>query len=86
MRKSILSITASIILLSASTVYLTGCSQTKKEDNSQEHIEINNSKVNAYSCPMHPEITGLETDKCSKCGMALTETNSSEGHDHSDHE
>jgi hypothetical protein len=26
----------------------------------------------AYACPMHPEITGSKTDKCSKCGMALT--------------
>lgn len=25
----------------------------------------------AYSCPMHPEITGTATDKCSKCKMAL---------------
>ena len=24
-----------------------------------------------YSCPMHPEITGTATDKCSKCKMAL---------------
>ena len=26
----------------------------------------------AYACPMHPEVTGTKTDKCSKCGMALT--------------
>ena len=25
----------------------------------------------AYACPMHPEVTGAMTDKCSKCGMAL---------------
>jgi hypothetical protein len=31
----------------------------------QEHI---------YSCPMHPEVTGKEGDKCSKCGMALVHT------------
>lgn len=24
-----------------------------------------------YSCPMHPDIAGKATDKCSKCGMAL---------------
>ena len=24
-----------------------------------------------YACPMHPEITGKEGDKCSKCGMDL---------------
>lgn len=26
-----------------------------------------------YACPMHPEVTGNKGDKCSKCGMALTE-------------
>jgi Heavy metal binding domain len=26
----------------------------------------------AYACPMHPDVTGAKTDKCSKCGMALT--------------
>lgn len=25
-----------------------------------------------YACPMHPEVTGKEGDKCPKCGMALT--------------
>lgn len=24
-----------------------------------------------YACPMHPEVTGKEGDKCSKCGMKL---------------
>ena len=26
-----------------------------------------------YACPMHPEIQGEMNDKCSKCGMKLTE-------------
>lgn len=26
-----------------------------------------------YACPMHPEVTGKKGDKCSKCGMDLTE-------------
>ena len=26
-----------------------------------------------FACPMHPEITGHEDDKCSECGMDLTE-------------
>jgi len=29
-----------------------------------------------YACPMHPEITGQKGDKCSKCGMELTEVKS----------
>ncbi|MGV9012513.1 MAG: heavy metal-binding domain-containing protein [Flavobacteriales bacterium] len=31
----------------------------------------NSSKEMAYACPMHPEVTGKEGDKCSKCGMYL---------------
>lgn len=26
-----------------------------------------------YACPMHPEVQGKLKDKCSKCGMKLTE-------------
>ncbi|WP_310555067.1 heavy metal-binding domain-containing protein [Flavobacterium sp.] len=26
-----------------------------------------------YACPMHPEVQGKLNDKCSKCGMDLTE-------------
>lgn len=25
-----------------------------------------------YTCPMHPEVTGKQGDKCPKCGMDLT--------------
>lgn len=36
-----------------------------------------------YACPMHPEITGKEGDKCSKCGMALVKVEDDHsGHDH----
>jgi hypothetical protein len=40
----------------------------------------------AFACPMHPEVTGKEGDKCSKCGMDLVaakkEEPGHEGHDH----
>ena len=26
-----------------------------------------------YACPMHPEVKGKKGEKCSKCGMELTE-------------
>lgn len=26
-----------------------------------------------YACPMHPEVQGKMDDKCTKCGMKLTE-------------
>jgi PBP1b-binding outer membrane lipoprotein LpoB len=31
----------------------------------------NHEKI--YACPMHPEVQGKLNDKCSKCGMKLTE-------------
>jgi hypothetical protein len=34
-----------------------------------------------YACSMHPEITGKEGDKCSKCGMKL-ELMKEAKHDH----
>jgi uncharacterized lipoprotein NlpE involved in copper resistance len=36
----------------------------------------NNSKMMTeykYACPMHPEVQGKLNDRCSKCGMKLTE-------------
>lgn len=38
-----------------------------------------------YACPMHPEVTGKEGDKCSKCGMKLEMVNSTDStkeHEH----
>jgi hypothetical protein len=32
-----------------------------------------NTKMNTHACSMHPEIMGMKGDKCSKCGMELTE-------------
>jgi hypothetical protein len=40
----------------------------------------------AFACSMHPEVTGKEGDKCSKCGMALVSVKKAEpgheGHNH----
>ena len=38
-----------------------------------EKAEIKTDTLNTavFVCPMDPEITGKEGDKCSKCGMAL---------------
>ncbi|MCF6240902.1 MAG: hypothetical protein L3J74_06100 [Bacteroidales bacterium] len=59
-----------------------------------EHNEMDHEKMNmnddkdsdqtaeaTYACPMHPEVTGKEGDKCSKCGMALVKVEE----DHSEH-
>lgn len=39
-------------------------------------------KNNTHACSMHPEITGINGDKCSKCGMKLTPIS---GDDHKGH-
>ena len=54
------------------TFLLVSCNQKTKE------IETTNTKTieptsQLYACSMHPEITGKKGDKCSKCGMELTE-------------
>ena len=35
----------------------------------ENHQHSNTESV--YACPMHPEVTGKQGDKCSKCGMVL---------------
>lgn len=50
-------------------------------DTTRDHhdeMEMDSAKMHdmdstqmAYACPMHPEVTGKEGDKCSKCGMKL---------------
>jgi Heavy metal binding domain len=34
-------------------------------------VKTDTSNAPVFACPMEPEITGKEGDKCSKCGMAL---------------
>ncbi len=56
-----------IILLATVFISLASFAQTNpaKADSTTKVV---------YSCPMHPEITGKATDKCSKCKMALKPT------------
>ena len=44
--------------------------ETTTTTSEHEHTEGDNH-VHIFACPMHPEVTGKEGDKCSKCGMAL---------------
>ena len=46
--------------------------QHAEGDSTSQHDDMPmDSTQTAYACPMHPEITGKEGDKCSKCNMAL---------------
>ena len=66
---------------------LTSCNQKTKEETTvttvetdtvmdtdttmTDHSKMDHSKM--YACSMHPEVQGKMNDKCSKCGMKLTE-------------
>lgn len=66
---------------------LTSCNQKTKEETTVTTVETDSvmdndstttdhSKMdhsNMYACSMHPEVQGKMNDKCSKCGMDLTE-------------
>ena len=79
MKRTILTF-ATIIAFTAGSTLLTSCgSNTSSEDESTEQHDMNSDEGEhndtmaeaTHVCPMHPEITGLEGDTCSKCGMDL---------------
>lgn len=84
MKNSILTIAILITGLCLSPIIMTSCGnkkaeqQEQKEGDDHQHTEgmdmdstKNATMEMVYACPMHPEITGKEGDKCSKCGMKL---------------
>jgi hypothetical protein len=65
---------------------LVSCNQKNKEATTEHSHMMNNDSTmmnnktktienheKMYACPMHPEVQGEMNDKCSKCGMKLTE-------------
>jgi hypothetical protein len=60
----------------SASLFLTSC------NNADKHNHADGDHEHTYACPMHPEVTGKEGDKCSKCGMKLelvdTETSKNE--------
>ncbi len=76
MKKSIAIITLLIVGFLASSVLITGCNSKKTEQEQKEAEDHENAEGKdhddvVYACSMHPEVTGKEGDKCSKCGMKL---------------
>ncbi len=67
MRKSIFITFAIIIAFAACNTKQTAETTTTTEQSDQ-----------LYACPMHPEVTGKKGEKCSKCGMELTDLVKSE--------
>ena len=82
MKKSILILATSLFLFSGSLVF-TSCGNSENTEK-HEHME-SNSAEDVYACPMHHNITGKKGDKCSECGMDLTNTKTApehQGHSH----
>lgn len=65
----------SIIIIFAIVIAFTACNNKQAKETSDNTVEQSDQ---LYACPMHPEITGKKGDKCSKCGMELTEPVKSE--------
>ncbi len=54
-----------------------GTKSTENKSVTKDSIPITPEATAVFACSMHPEITGKKGDKCSKCGMELTEIKSS---------
>ncbi|ESU19088.1 hypothetical protein FCR2A7T_25070 [Flavobacterium cauense R2A-7] len=62
-----------LIITALLAITLVSCNDKAKETEKQTTETPVNSSEKMYACPMHPEVTGKKGDKCSKCGMDLTE-------------
>jgi hypothetical protein len=51
---------------------LVSCNQKSKQAEIS-NTETSSTATQLYACSMHPEVTGKQGSKCSKCGMELTE-------------
>ena len=65
----------SIIIFCALFLGFAACKNnpSQNENKAQDSGQSVSGMETMYACPMHPEITGKQGDKCSKCGMELTE-------------
>ena len=83
MKKSVIITAISVLFLFTGASLLTSCGNSSEQTEHHEHKD--NKKEDVYACPMHHDITGKKGDKCSKCGMELTNTTTApehQGHSH----
>lgn len=74
--KKAIKILGIIIFMGGTSMYLSSCNSSTKSEGSKDSTMANmvgmeHSGTHTYACPMHPEVTGKEGDKCPKCGMKL---------------
>ena len=72
MKKSMLTICILASFLFVATQLLSSCGNKKQQsiEEGHDHARMDSTAM-TYACPMHPEVTGKEGGKCSKCGMKL---------------
>ena len=90
MKKSILIVTTIIAFIAGSLVVTSCGSSSQKESESTDQHDMEGHDHDAmatanFSCPMHPGVTGKEGDKCSECGMFLTESSTDGEHEEEMH-
>jgi hypothetical protein len=75
-----------LILTAILAVSLLVSCNTKTKETENNTTEASANSTELFACPMHPEVTGKKGEKCSKCGMELTEpvAQKEAGHDHND--
>lgn len=77
-----------LFLTAILAITIVSCNNKNKEAESQT-TETSANSNELFSCPMHPEVTGKKGEKCSKCGMELTEPvvqkEAEQNHDESNH-
>ena len=61
----------SVMVLCAMFLTLAACKNNQAKTAAADQTGMGADAM--YACSMHPEITGKKGDKCSKCGMAMTE-------------
>ena len=83
MKTLVLTFGTIIAFISGSTLLSSCGSGSQKEANTSEHHKMDGQHnhdaaimATTFACPMHPEITGKEGEKCSKCGMDLVASTS----------
>jgi hypothetical protein len=72
------------VILFAFLFVFTACQPTKDKQESELNENSTDSTKMSYACPMHPEITGDQPGKCSKCGMDLVKKENTTEDMHSD--
>ncbi len=62
--------TTTIFIMLAIVIAFTACNTKQTSETETTSTEQSDQ---LYACSMHPDITGKKGDKCSECGMELTE-------------